>query len=157
MLDSFQSQFEEQQEEVVHERERVALEKDAAICVQNQLATHIRILWKSQSTRNMLMIYYRSNKRGTPSRRLGSVNGSIEDLPLASNHHTTKKHKLNVVRQCAYVHEEEGKNIYWRNYKSYNEISLTSVNGEILEFLMNSWHNFKRPPLRGLYRHLGWS
>jgi len=36
------------------------------------------------------MIYQRSNKRGTPSRKLGSGSGSVEDLPLASNHHTTK-------------------------------------------------------------------
>jgi len=38
------------------------------------------------------MIYNRLNNRGTPSRRLGS--GSVEDLPLASNHHTTKKRKI---------------------------------------------------------------
>jgi len=30
--------------------------------------------------------------------RFGSENGSVEDLSLASNHHTIKKHKINVVR-----------------------------------------------------------
>jgi len=43
---------------------------------------------------NLLMIYHRSNNKGTPSRRLGSGSGNIEDLPLASNHHTTKEHKI---------------------------------------------------------------
>ena len=40
------------------------------------------------------MIYHRSNNRRTPSRKLDSESGSVEDLPQASNHHTTKKHKI---------------------------------------------------------------
>jgi len=40
------------------------------------------------------MIYHRSNNRRTPSRKLDSGNGSVEDLPLASNHHTIMKHKI---------------------------------------------------------------
>ena len=42
----------------------------------------------------LLMIYHRSNNRGTPRQRLGSESENVKDLTLGSNHHTTKEHKI---------------------------------------------------------------
>jgi len=42
----------------------------------------------------MLMIYHRWNNRKTPSWRLGSRSGSVKNLPPASDHQTTKEHKI---------------------------------------------------------------
>ena len=100
------------------------------------------------------MIYHRSKNRRTPSRRLDSGSVSVEDLPLANNHHT-RNTRFNVLRQCADVHGEEGK-IFIEENISYNEISLTTLNGGIVEFLLNlKSHPFKKSPVRGLYGHLG--
>jgi len=60
--------------------------------------------------KNVLMIYHRSNNRETLSWKLGSRSGSVEHLPLACNHHTTKKHNIWHGSAMCHVHGEEGRN-----------------------------------------------
>ena len=110
----------------------------------------------------IVMIFLQSNNRETPSWRLGSGSGSIErsttSKQLKLNHHTTKKTQdLTWFDNVPTSTGRRGEIFIEEKYKSYNEISLTTLNGGILKFLLNFWHTFKRPSLRGLCRHLGWS
>ena len=94
----------------------------------------------------LLMIYHRSNNRNTKSKTRQRKRKRRRSTTSKQSPHYQKTQDLTWFGNMP-TFMRRRRNIYWKKYKSYNEISLTTLNSGILEFLLNSWHSFKRPPL----------
>ena len=93
------------------EREKVALQRDAAACVQNQLITQIEILCKSQSTRNQ-------GAEGLPSHSLSS-RGSPTLRAIGGALNLTSRVMMSIPRILTHkapkvLHIEDIEEIVWR-------------------------------------------